>query len=336
MKILYAIQGTGNGHVSRAREIIPHLEKYGELDLLLSGTQADVRLSQPLRWQLHGFSFIFGRSGGVDHFKTWRTMDLKQFRNDIRMLPLEEYDIIINDFEPLTAWACKLRKIPCIGLSHQASFLSKATPRPARRLPHYAESLFKYYAPVSAAIGFHFQQYDDFIYTPVIRREIRTLIPENKGHYTVYLPAHADELIINILKQVPAVEWQVFSKHSKESFRRENVSVQPVNNKLFNQSLASCEGLLTAGGFESPAEALFMKKKVFSVPMMGQWEQQCNAEALHRMGVPVVKKIGKGFVPVLKDWVQNGPVIPVDFPDQTKAIIERLFQAHSFSWRKKS
>jgi UDP:flavonoid glycosyltransferase YjiC (YdhE family) len=30
MKILYAIQGTGNGHVSRAREIIPIPKKYGE------------------------------------------------------------------------------------------------------------------------------------------------------------------------------------------------------------------------------------------------------------------------------------------------------------------
>ena len=27
MKILYAIQGTGNGHISRARDIIPVLQK---------------------------------------------------------------------------------------------------------------------------------------------------------------------------------------------------------------------------------------------------------------------------------------------------------------------
>ena len=27
MKILYAIQGTGNGHISRARDIIPILKK---------------------------------------------------------------------------------------------------------------------------------------------------------------------------------------------------------------------------------------------------------------------------------------------------------------------
>ena len=39
MKILYAIQGTGNGHLSRARDIIPILQKKGDVDILVSGTQ---------------------------------------------------------------------------------------------------------------------------------------------------------------------------------------------------------------------------------------------------------------------------------------------------------
>src|SRR3546814_3568429 len=141
LKILYAIQGTGNGHVSRAREVIPHLEKHGQTDLLLSGTQADVSLSQPLRWKLHGFSFVFGRDGGVDKMKTWQIMDLGQLRKDIKVLPLEEYDLIINDFEPVTAWACRLCKISCIGLSHQASYLSRWAPRPSRFIPHWSELL---------------------------------------------------------------------------------------------------------------------------------------------------------------------------------------------------
>src|SRR3546814_14567658 len=103
--------------------------------------------------------------------KTWQIMDLGQLRKDIKVLSLEEYDLIINDFEPVTAWACRLRKIPCIGLSHQASYLSRLAPRPSRFIPHWSELLFHYYAPVSQAIGFHFQRYDEFIYTPVIRIE---------------------------------------------------------------------------------------------------------------------------------------------------------------------
>jgi hypothetical protein len=48
MKILFGIQGTGNGHISRAREIVPLLQQYGEVDLIVSGTEAEVSLSQPL------------------------------------------------------------------------------------------------------------------------------------------------------------------------------------------------------------------------------------------------------------------------------------------------
>ncbi len=66
MKILYAIQGTGNGHLSRAREIIPILQRKGQLDLLISGTQADVELPYPVKYRFKGLCFIFGKKGGVD------------------------------------------------------------------------------------------------------------------------------------------------------------------------------------------------------------------------------------------------------------------------------
>ena len=75
MKILYAIQGTGNGHVSRAREIIPILKKYGELDILISGTQADVNLDEEIKYQFKGFGFDFGTKGGIDYRSSFRKAD---------------------------------------------------------------------------------------------------------------------------------------------------------------------------------------------------------------------------------------------------------------------
>ena len=39
MKILYAVQGTGNGHFSRAQDVIPLLKKKAQVDILVSGTQ---------------------------------------------------------------------------------------------------------------------------------------------------------------------------------------------------------------------------------------------------------------------------------------------------------
>ena len=108
MKILYAIQGTGNGHVSRAREIIPILKKYGDLDILISGAQADVNLNEEIKYQLKGFGFDFGTKGGIDYKSSLKKADFRQLIKDIRNLPVKDYQLIINDFEPVTAWACML------------------------------------------------------------------------------------------------------------------------------------------------------------------------------------------------------------------------------------
>ncbi|MGI4726956.1 MAG: glycosyltransferase family protein [Janthinobacterium lividum] len=322
MKILYAIQGTGNGHVSRAREIVPLLQQYGQLDLLISGTQADVTLSQPLKYQLHGFSFIFGKKGGVDYWKTYKTMNLRQLLRDVKTLPLKQYDLIINDFEPISAWACKLQKLESVSLSHQCSFISPKTPRSKNW--NYAEWLFKYYAPATHHVGFHFERYDDFIHTPVIRSEIRNLKTQNLGHYTVYLPAYADEFLLKYLSLVKEVSWQVFSKHTKTEYRQGNILVQLIQNEAFNKSLAAAEGLLTGGGFEGPAEALFLQKKVMMIPMKGQYEQQCNALAADKLGVSVQQKIDENFVPALKKWIASEEKIKVNFPDETAQIVASI------------
>ena len=78
MKILYAVQGTGNGHLSRAMEIIPVLQKKCDLDILVSGIQADLKLPQEVKYRMKGMSFIFGTKGGVDIIETTKKARLLQ------------------------------------------------------------------------------------------------------------------------------------------------------------------------------------------------------------------------------------------------------------------
>lgn len=319
MKILYAIQGTGNGHVSRAREIVPLLQQHGEVDLLISGTQVDVKLSQEIKYNFHGFSFVFGKKGGVDHYKTWKNMNLFQFRKDMNAIPLKDYNLILNDFEPISAWACRMQGVESVSLSHQASFKSKKVPRP--KTVDWGKLILSRYAPTTHHIGFHFDRYDDFIYKPVIRSEIRQLQPTNLGHYTVYLPAIDDKALVNVLKQIPLVRWEVFSKHTKIAYADGNVFVEPIDNEKFNKSMASCEGVFTGGGFEGPAEALHLGKKLMVAPMRFQYEQQCNAYALKQFGLPVIWGSNHNWVPILKDFVTKPQEHQFDFPDETAAII---------------
>ncbi len=325
MKILFGIQGTGNGHVSRARDIIPYLQKYAEVDILVSGTQVDVDLGHEIKYRKNGLSFIFGKNGGVDYQKTLKGLNLLTLVNDIRLLDLKPYDFILNDFEPVSAWAGKLKNKKVIALSHQSAFLSMKSPRPAK-INSMAEKLFKYYAPCHSRFSFHFEAYDENIFTPIIRKEIREIIPTKNNHYTVYLPAFDDKFLLKYLQAVPDVNWEIFSKHEKTGYTIENVRVRPINNQAFNQSVASSSGLLTGAGFEAPAEAMFLGKKVMALPMKGQYEQYCNAEAMRLMGVPIVYEIDDNFINKLKDWCYKHEPIKVNFEDNVAMVVDKIFK----------
>lgn len=327
MKVLYAIQGTGNGHLSRARDVIPILRENCDLTLLVSGSDGSNILPYPVKYNCKGLGFIFGKKGGVDLVATYKKSNLKNLYREIHELPVNEYDLVINDFEPVSAWACHIKNLPCISLSHQAAVINKNSPRPKHR-DIIGSAILKHYAPVTASYGFHFKAYDKNIFTPVIRQQLRNMQVSDKGHYTVYLPAYDDKRIIKLLKECKTVEWEVFSKHSKKSYSEKNINVYTINNDAFLKSLASCTGILCGAGFETPAEALFMKKKLMVIPMKGQFEQQCNAAALGQMLVPVIKSLKKKHLPVIQQWIKKDMHITVDYPDNLESIVKRILSTH--------
>ena len=327
MKILYAIQGTGNGHISRARDIIPLLQKKGELDILISGTEADVELGYPVKYTLKGLSFVFGKKGGIDLVSTYKKAKLKRFYNEIKDLPVNDYDLVISDFEPVSAWACRLRHKACIGLSHQSAVINKKSPKP-KNIDPAGKLILKNYAPVTVEYGFHFKQYDKKIFTPVIRNEIRNAENINLGHYTVYLPSYSDNKIIKVLSLVSNAEWQVFSKHTKKAYRQKNVAIFPISNNAFIKSMVTSAGVLCGAGFETPSETLFLEKKLMIIPMKGQYEQQCNAAALKKMDVPFLKKLKLSQLEKIKEWMKEGKIIHVDYPDITQQIVDKIFDKY--------
>lgn len=327
MKILYAIQGTGNGHVSRARDIIPILQKNHEVDILISGTQADVNLPFPVKYQYNGLGFVFGKKGGIDLIETYKRSNLEVFFLEIGCLPVQIYDLVINDFEPISAWACFQKNMKCIGLSHQVAVLNKNAPQP-KKSDFIGRAVLKKYAPSARQYGFHFKPYDTNIFTPIIRQQVRQQVVENKGHYTVYLPAYDDKRIIKVLKECGKVKWEVFSKHNNKVISEKNINIYPINNENFVKSMASCEGVLCGAGFETPAEALFLNKKLLVIPMKGQFEQQCNAAALKEMGVQVIKSLKLKHLKKIKSWLGSTTKISVDYADNTEEIINKVIEDH--------
>lgn len=327
MRILYAIQGTGNGHLSRAMDVIPCLMQHGQVDILVSGIQSDLTIPFPIKYKLRGLSFIFGKSGGVDLWKTLVSSNIRKLVKEIRQLPVENYDLVINDFEPVSSWACYTRNLPCIGLSHQSAVIADETPAP-ELTDMIGRLILKNYAPNTAQYGFHFKPYAKDIYTPVIRRQVRDQPLESGEHYTVYLPAYDDKRLILKLSQFKSVKWDVFSKHNRRAFTSKNVSIQPIHNDKFIKSMARSAGVLCGAGFETPAEALFMKKKLLVIPMRNQYEQQLNAAALNDMGVPVIKSLQNKYDMVIASWLENENTVVVNYPDITGEIIDRIIRNH--------
>lgn len=326
MRILYAIQGTGNGHLSRARDVVPCLQQHGEVHLLISGTQSDVQLPWPILYRFYGLSFMFGKKGGISFSATLGRLKPLRFLRDIFRLPIHDYDLIITDFEPVSAWACKLRGKKSYGMSHQAAFLSNKTPRPDYLRDNFAELILRHYAPVHDAIGFHFEAYAAHISTPVIREEVRQLNSTNDGHIVVYLPAYADEVLLQHFQKLPEIRWQLFSKHSHTAYQQANVQVTPIDNTAYLQQLESCTGLLTGGGFEGPAEALFLGKKVMLIPMKGQFEQHANAAAAGKIGAYVVREISPTFPTQLRHWLLLPAPAAQNFPNNTQVVVDNAIK----------
>lgn len=328
MKILYAVQGTGNGHITRAMEIIPHLQQKGELDILVSGIQSDIELPFEVKFKLKGLSFIFGKKGGINFWKTFVKLNSRKLLKDIKALKIKEYDLIISDFEPISVWAAIKAKKECIGLSNQVATLHHLAPKPKKE-DLMGRLILQNYAPTHFNYGFHFKSLDDTIFTPIIRKEVRAITPTHKGHYTVYLPSFDDAQIIKRLKKISHIQWQVFSKHSSKSYQIYNISICPINPELFLDSMASSEGVLTNAGFGTTSEALFLKKKLLVIPMKKQYEQHCNAAMLEEMGVTVLKKFTKKMIDPILEWVNNDSVVEVDYRDNAEEIIDLIIKNHS-------
>ena len=324
MKILYAIQGTGNGHLARATEIVPLLRQMAETDVLVSGIQGDLKLPFKINYQLYGMSFIFGRKGGVSILKTLQKMKPFRLIADILKLPVHQYDLILCDFEPVTAWACRLKGKACTGISHQNAVLHPKAPKPLKT-DWLGRTILKYYAPSKIEYGFHFLALDDHNYTPVIRPAIRHAIPQDQGHYTVYLPAYSNEEIEAALTVFKDIQWKVFSKHSPVTYQKNNIFFQPVSLGAFSDSFVNCKGILCTAGFETPAEAMFMGKKLCVIPMKNQYEQACNAAFLASMGIRTLTGL-KDSKEQLEQWLSYDQAKQMDYPDQTKSIFEKLIR----------
>ena len=271
MKIFYAIQGTGNGHLSRAEQLYPYLKKYGEVDFFLSGSNAQLNSLIPIKYRSSGISMQYKNTGGLDYSSIVKSLSYKLYK-DAKALPIDHYDLIINDFEFITSLACGIKRKKSIQFGHQASFQSKLTPR-AKSINPIGNLVLAHFVKSTSYLGLHFESYDDHIYNPIIKDEIVSANKVNDGHISVYLPQYTIAYLTPFLHAQSQFHFEVFTKEVTQEKKKKNITFFPISNIVFTNSLIRCLGIITAGGFETPAEAMYLNKKLLSIPILNHFEQ---------------------------------------------------------------
>lgn len=281
MNILYGVQGTGNGHISRARIMAQKLALYPNVSVtyLFSGrAKKDFFDMEIFGNFLHkdGFTFI-SKNGKIDHFQTIKQNNIFRFISDINSLPLDKYDIVLTDFEPITAWAAKLQKKRCVGIGHQYAFGGNT---PLAGDNYFTRLVMKKFAPAEHSFGLHWHNYNANILPPIIDVNIKAA--QHKPHVLVYLPFENQSWITALLQQIPDINFVQYSPELEDK-KDNNVQCYKTNYHGFKNDLTQAHGVICNSGFELISECLHIGLPILTKPLNGQMEQHSNALALQQL-----------------------------------------------------
>ncbi|MEZ8101971.1 MJ1255/VC2487 family glycosyltransferase [Vibrio bivalvicida] len=329
MKILYGVQGTGNGHITRARAMSTRLSEAGmDVDYLFSGRDKSKYFSmEPFGdFQIRrGLSFATDK-GQINYFKTCMSNSLWQFWRDVRELDLSHYDLVLNDFEPVSAWAAKRQGIPSISISHQNAFRYSVPHKGASWLD---KQVIEYFAPADHLIALHWYHFDQPILPPIIHTHKATV--EQEAFVLVYLPFESMTDITELLLRFTTQRFVCYHPEIIEPKTVDNIEFIPLSFNSFQRHLVRCKGVIANGGFELPSEALTLGKKLLLKPLKGQFEQMSNVATLEDLGLASSMEFLDAAV--VRRWLDESSAESVKYPDVAQAIVTWIKQG---DWEDKS
>jgi uncharacterized protein (TIGR00661 family) len=318
MKIFYGVQGTGNGHIARARVMAKELYAAGiEVNFLFSGRPADKYFDMEIfnDYQLRTGLTFNTHKGRVNYFKTACQASISTLIGDIRSLDLTGYDLVITDFEPISAWAAKKQKKPTLGISNQYSYHYNI---PKKGSDPIADLIMKHFTPVDRAVGLHWHHFGQPILPPIT--ETATM-PETmvKNKIVVYLPFEEPDDVIKLLSPFENFEFHVSSSQPVRS-KFSHIIYHSMSSDKFQHELVSCAGIISNAGFAMASEALQLGKKILIKPLHAQVEQTSNAQALQQLGYAHV--MDTLDVNALEHWLHDDHAVHITYPNTAKILTQ--------------
>ena len=322
MKLLYGVQATGNGHITRAGLMASALKNMGiDVQFLFSGREQNKLFDMDVfgdYWWRQGLTFSF-EEGKVNNWKTVRSNNYRKFWRDVNELDLKEFDLVVSDFEPVTSWAARRQWRECIGISHQNAFSYKV---PKAFMHWHSRLIMRAFSPVSQAIGLHWHHFNSPILPPVIdanNLNMRGL----RDRVLVYLGFENLQDILLFLKDYVSVEFIVYA-NVDEPLHYDHIIVKPLSRVTFHQDLLSCGGVICNAGFELASEAIHCGKNLLVKPIEGQYEQLCNAIALEKLSLAnVMYSLDEGE---LQDWLYAPAAARLQYPDVARVLADWLYK----------
>lgn len=318
MKILYGVQGTGNGHIARARAMQSVLsKKQVDVEFLFSGRRADRYFSMEPFGQYHtrrGLTFCVDK-GKVNYWQTAMNNNLLSFRREVADLDLSQYDLVLNDFEPVSAWAAKQQGVPTIGISHQNAF---RYPIPIKGASWVDKKVVKHFAPTQHSIGLHWYHFDQPLLPPIIHTDANNIRYE--AFVLVYLPFEPLSAIADLLLRFTSQAFICYHPDVEKVYRDNNIEFRPLSQSEFQTHLASCSGVIANGGFELPSEALTLGKKLLLKPLTGQFEQLTNVATLEHLGL--ASSMDYLDAAEVRRWLDEKHAEKVHYPNVAEAIVD--------------
>lgn len=322
MKILYGVQATGNGHISRARAMNKELKKAGiDVDFVFSGrpfTQF-FDMEEFGDWQcFKGLTFTH-EAGDLKVLKTLKNNNPLQFWRDINSLNVDQYDVVLTDFEPITAWACKRQGKTCIGMGHQYAFNHHV---PRRGDDFVPRTIMKNFAPTEINLGLHWHHFGQQILPPIAEtHETKEFTDPNK--IVVYLGFEDAEEVINLLEPFDQFLFAFYGPFPQYESRG-HIQLKPLSREGFKQDLATAGGVISNAGFELSSEAIQLGKKLLIKPLKGQMEQLSNAEAIEQLGLGMTMDTLDHDI--TRKWLNTWEGKKVSYPNVSAAITQWLAQ----------
>lgn len=329
MKILYGVQGTGNGHISRARKMAAHLRARGaDVTYLFTGRERarlfDMECFGDFEYRT-GLTMV-QEGGAVRYGPTIAQARPLRFINDVRTLDVSPYDLVISDFEPVTAWAARTQGKTCMGIGHQYAF-GQAIPQTANNLA--SDLVMRWFAPVDIPIGLHWHHFNVDILPPIIDTQLvrdRSAAPQ----VLIYLPFEQQAQVTALLQRFPEHRFLQYSPDLTDG-EAGNVGLRKTNLHGFRADLCRSSAAICNAGFELVGECLHLGIPTLVKPVRGQMEQQSNAFALTQLGWgSAVRELDET---ALREWLDGErSSAPITYPDVAAALADWVLEG---DWQNK-